>query len=166
VTILGLKRVGALRIGKWPYGANDIEIRDLTISENGGLAVGIFNGVNILLTNVRVQGLLYVQQAQGVRIERSTLGGSETTGVSFADAQGEVVGNDIRDNDYGVTVAGKSEVRVEGNVIANNLVQAIVFQSGAKGAVVGNRLVKNGGGISILDGAHAEMAGNTFSSVP
>jgi nitrous oxidase accessory protein NosD len=109
---------------------------------------------------------LYVQQAQGVRIERSMLGGSETTGVSFADAQGEVIGNDIRDNDYGVTVAGKSEVRVEGNVIANNLVQAIVFQSGAKGAVVGNTLIKNGGGIAVLDGAHADMAGNTFSSAP
>jgi len=93
VTILGLKRFGAFRIGKWPYGANDIEVRDLTVSENGGLAIGIFNGTKIRLVNIRVQGLLYVQQAKDVRIERSLLGGSETTGVSFSDAQGEVVGS-------------------------------------------------------------------------
>jgi len=164
VTILGLKRVGAFRIGKWPYGAHDIEIRDLTISENGGLAVGIFNGSKILLTNIHVQGQLYVQQAKDVRIEKSLLGGSETIGVSFSDAQGEVVGNEIRDNDYGVTVTGKSDVRIENNVIANSLYEAVVFQSGSKGAVVGNRLVKNGGGIVVHDGAQAELSGNIIPS--
>ena len=166
VTILGLKRVGAFRIGKWPYGANDIEVRDLTISQNGGLAVGIFNGTKILLTNIRVQGLLYVQQAKDVRIERSLLGGSETTGVSFSDAQGEVIGNDIRDNDYGVTVAGKSDVRVEGNVITNSLYDAVVFQAGSKGAVVGNRFVRNGGSVSVQDGAQADLQGNTSAFAP
>lgn len=166
VTILGLKRVGAFRIGKWPYGANDIEVRDLTVSQNGGLAVGIFNGTKILLANIRVQGLLYVQQAKDVRIERSQLGSSETTGVSFSDAQGEVVGNEIRDNDYGVTVAGRSDVRVEGNVITNSLYDAVVFQAGSRGAVVGNRLIKNGGGISVQDGAQADLQGNTTASVP
>ena len=164
VTILGLKRVGAFRIGKWPYGANEIEVRDLTISQNGGLAVGIFNGTRIVLSNVRVLGLLYVQQARGVRIERSLLGGSETTGVSFADAQGEVVGNEIRDNDYGITIAGKSDVRVEGNVITNNLFEAVVFQAGAVGAVVGNTVVKNGGGIAVHEGAHAEMTDNIIGT--
>ncbi len=160
VVILGLKRVGAFRIGKWPYGANDIEVRDLTISQNGGLAVGIFNGAKILLANVRVQGLLYVQQAKEVRIELSSRGSNETTGVSFSDAQGEVVGNEIRDNDYGVTIAGKSNVRVEGNTIANNLYEAVVVQTGSSGTIVGNTLVKNGKGISVQDGAHAEQAGN------
>jgi nitrous oxidase accessory protein NosD len=166
VTILGLKRVGAFRIGKWPYGANDIEVRDLTVSQNGGLAVGIFNGTKILLSNIRVQGLLYVQQAKDVRIERSLLGGSETTGVSFSDAQGEVVGNEIRDNDYGVTVAGKSDVRVEGNVITNNAYEAVVFQAGSKGTAVGNRLIKNGGAISVQDGAQADLNGNTIAAAP
>lgn len=166
VTILGLKRVGAFRIGKWPYGANDIEVRDLTVSQNGGLAVGIFNGTKILLANIRVQGLLYVQQAKDVRIERSLLGGSETTGVSFSDAQGEVVGNEIRDNDYGVTVAGKSDVRVEGNVITNNAYEAVVFQTGSKGAAVGNRLIKNGGAISVQEGAQADLNGNTIAAAP
>jgi parallel beta-helix repeat protein len=166
VTILGLKRVGAFRIGKWPYGANDIEVRDLTVSQNGGLAVGIFNGTKIRLVNIRVQGLLYVQQAKDVRIERSLLGGSETTGVSFSDAQGEVIGNEIRDNDYGVTVAGMSDVRIEGNIITNNLYDAVVFQSGSKGAVVGNRLLKNGGAISVQEGAQADLNGNTIASAP
>lgn len=166
VTILGLKRVGAFRIGKWPYGANEIEVRDLTISENGGLAVGIFNGTKILLANVRIRGLLYVQQAKDVRIERSLLGGSETTGVSFSDAQGEVVGNEIRDNDYGVTVAGKSDVRIEDNVIANNLYDAVVFKTGSRGVVVGNRLVKNGGTILVQDGAQADLKGNSIASAP
>jgi len=164
VTILGLKRVGAFRIGKWPYGASEIEIRNLTISENGGLAVGIFNGSRILLSNVRVQGLLYVQQAKEIRIEHCLLGDSETTGVSFSDAQGEVVGNEIHHNDHGITIAGKSEVRVEGNMITNNLFEAVVFQAGSKGVVVGNTIVKNGGGIIVHDGAHAELADNIIGT--
>lgn len=166
VTISGLKRVGAFRIGKWPYGANEIEVRDLTISENGGMAVGIFNGTHILLSNIRTRGLLYVQQAKAVRIEKSLLGGSETTGVSFVDAQGELIGSEVRDNDYGVTIAGKSDVRVEGNVIANNLYDAVVVQAGAKGTVLRNRLVKNGGTIAVQDGAQVEQADNTGPSAP
>jgi len=166
VTISGLKRVGAFRIGKWPYGANEIEVRDLTVSENGGLAVGIFNGTHILLSNIRTHGLLYVQQAKAVRIEKSLLGGSETTGVSFVDAQGELIGSEVRDNDYGVTIAGKSDVRVEGNVIANNLYDAVVVQAGAKGTVLRNRLVKNGGTITVQNGAQVEQADNLVPSAP
>ncbi len=166
VTISGLKRVGAFRIGKWPYGANEIEVRDLTVSENGGLAVGIFNGTHILLSNIRTRGLLYVQQAKAVRIEKSLLGGSETTGVSFVDAQGELIGSEVRDNDYGVTIAGKSDVRVEGNVIANNLYDAVVVQAGAKGTVLRNRLVKNGGTITVQNGAQVEQADNLVPSAP
>jgi len=166
VTISGLKRVGAFRIGKWPYGANDIEVRDLTVSENGGLAVGIFNGTRILLSNIRARGLLYVQQAKGVRIEKSLLGGSETTGVSFVDTQGELVNNEVRDNDFGVTIAGKSDVRVEGNVIANNLYDAVVVQAGAKGTVLRNKLVKNGGTIAVQNGAQVEQADNIVPSAP
>ncbi len=166
VTISGLKRVGAFWIGKWPYGANEIEVRDLTVSENGGLAVGIFNGTHILLSNIRTRGLLYVQQAKAVRIEKSLLGGSETTGVSFVDAQGELIGSEVRDNDYGVTIAGKSDVRVEGNVIANNLYDAVVVQAGAKGTVLRNRLVKNGGTITVQNGAQVEQADNLVPSAP
>jgi len=166
VTISGLKRVGAFRIGKWPYGANEIEVRDLTIAENGGLAVGIFNGSRILLSNIRARGLLYVQQAKAVRIEKSLLGDSETTGVSFVDAQGELIDSEVRDNDYGVTIAGQSNVRVEGNVIANNRYDAVVVQAGAKGTVLRNRLVKNGGTIAVQDGAQVEQADNVLASAP
>ena len=164
VTIHGLKRVGAFRVGKWPYGANDIEIRDLTISENGGLAVGVFNGSKILLSNIRVLGLLYVQQATGVRIEHSLIAQSETTGVSFADAQGELFENEIRNNDYGVTIAGKSDVRVEGNLIENNLYEGIVVQGGAKGTILRNTILKSGRGIQVLEGAKAELVGNVIPS--
>ncbi len=166
VTISGLKRVGAFRIGKWPYGATDIEVRDLTVSENGGLAVGIFNGTRILLSNIRARGFLYVQQAKGVRIEKSLLGGSETIGVSFVDAQGELVNSEVRDNDFGVTIAGKSDVRVEGNVIADNLYDAVVVQAGAKGTVLRNKLVKNGGTIAVQNGAQVEQADNIVPSAP
>jgi len=154
------------RIGKWPYGANEIEVRDLTIAENGGLAVGIFNGSRILLSNIRARGLLYVQQAKAVRIEKSLLGDSETTGVSFVDAQGELIDSEVRDNDYGVTIAGQSNVRVEGNVIANNRYDAVVVQAGAKGTVLRNRLVKNGGTIAVQDGAQVEQADNVLANAP
>lgn len=164
VTIHGLKRVGAFRVGKWPYGANDIEIRDLTVSENGGLAVGIFNGSRILLSNVRVTGLLYVQQATGVRIERASIGNSETTGVSFADAEGELTESDIRNNDYGVTIAGKSSVRLTANVIQDNLIVGVVLQGGAKGELVRNTIVKNGGGILVMDNSQAELLGNVVGA--
>jgi len=45
VTLLGRDDlVGVLHVGKWPYGATNIEISDMTINEHGGHAVGLFNG--------------------------------------------------------------------------------------------------------------------------
>jgi nitrous oxidase accessory protein NosD len=164
VIIRGSKRVGAFRVGKWPYGATQIEIRDLTVSENGGLAMGIFNGSHVVLANLRVKGLLYVQQATDVRIERSHLGGSETTGVSFADAQAELLENEIRDNDYGVTIAGKSAVRMAGNVIRQNLIAGVVIQAGARGELIRNTIVQNGSGVAILDNASADLTGNVIGA--
>jgi len=72
----------------------------------------------------------------------------------------------VRDNDYGVTIAGKSDVRVEDNVIANNLHDAVVVQGGAQGTVLRNRLIKNGGTVAIQDGAHVEQADNPVASAP
>ena len=164
VTIHGLKRVGALRVGKWPYGANDIEVRDLTIAENGGLAVGIFNGSRIVFSNVRVLGLLYVQQATAVRIEHSVIMAGETTGVSFAEAEGELTGNDIRNHDYGVTIAGKSSVRLIGNLIRDNLFAGVVLQGGAKAELLQNTIVKNDAGILILDKSEAVLTGNVVGA--
>jgi nitrous oxidase accessory protein NosD len=164
VAIHGLKRFGAFRIGKWPYGANDIEVRDITISENGGLAVGIFNGSRILMSNVRISGLLYVQQATGVRIERTSISHSETTGVSFADAEGELIQNDIRNNDHGVNIAGKSAVQLTGNVIQDNLIAGVVLETGVKGKLVRNTIVKNGTGVILMDRSDAELIGNVVAA--
>ena len=74
-------------VGKWPYGATDIEISGFTINEHGGHAVGMFNGQGILLHHVRVKGMLFTQQVDNVRIENCIIGGSETTGVQFANSQ-------------------------------------------------------------------------------
>ena len=118
VTMLGREDlVGVLHVGKWPYGATDIEISGLTINEHGGHALGIFNGKGITLRNLRVKGMLFGQQVQDVRIEDCVIGGSETTGVQFSDSQALLVGNVIHDNDHGVNVAGKSDVRLERNVL-------------------------------------------------
>ena len=83
VTLLGREEVvGALHVGKWPYGATDIEISGMTINDHGGHAVGLFNGQGILLQHLKVNGMLFSQQVQNVRIEDCTIGGSETTGCT------------------------------------------------------------------------------------
>ncbi|HEX6727005.1 MAG TPA: pectinesterase family protein, partial [Nitrospira sp.] len=75
--------VGVLHVGKWPYGATDIEISGLTINEHGGHALGIFNGNRITLRQLHVKGMVFGQHVQDVRIEDCVIGGSETTGVHF-----------------------------------------------------------------------------------
>ena len=84
VTILGRDIVvGALHVGKWPYGAMDIEISDMTINDRGGHAVGLFNGQGIVLRRIKINGMLFSQQVHDVRIEDCVIGGSETTGVQY-----------------------------------------------------------------------------------
>jgi parallel beta-helix repeat protein len=161
VTLLGHRdRVGVLHVGKWPYGATDIEISGLTVNEHGGHAVGIFNGKGITLRHLRVKGMLFGQQVQDVRIEDCVIGGSETTGVQFADTQAWLIGNVIHDNDHGVSVAGKSEIRLERNVITRNLYEAVVIGDGAKAVLTSNTLVKNGGGAAFLGSSHNVVSGN------
>ncbi len=160
VTILGRDLVGSLHIGKWPYGATNIEISDLTIREHGGLAMGIFNGRGIVLRRVAIKGKLFGQQVAGVRIERCTLGGSETTGVQFADSQAVLTENVIHDNDHGVTVGGKSDVRLERNVITRSLFEGVVVTDQARAVLVGNTIAKNGGGAAFLDASSGEASGN------
>ena len=161
VTLLGHSdRVGVLHVGKWPYGATDIEITGLTINEHGGHAVGIFNGRRILLRHLRVKGMLFGQQVQEVRIEGCTIGGSETTGVQFVDTQAILIDNVIHDNDHGINIAGKSDVRLERNVITRNLYEAVVIGDGAKSALISNTLVKNGGGAAFLGSSRNEVSGN------
>jgi hypothetical protein len=95
-----------------------------------------------------------------VRIERCRIGGSETTGVQFADSQAVLVGNFIHDNDHGVTVAGKSDVRLERNVITRNLFEGVIATDHAKLVLISNTITKNGGGVAFLNAARGEASGN------
>jgi len=163
VTLQGRREmVGVLHVGKWPYGAMDIEISGLTINEHGGHAVGIFNGNRITLRQLRVKGMVFGQQVQGVRIEDCMIGGSETTGVHFADSQAILIGNVIHDNDHGVNVSGKSTVRLERNIITRSLFEAVVVSDQAKTVLINNTLVKNGGGAAFLGLSINEVSGNIF----
>jgi Right handed beta helix region len=161
VTILGRNIVvGALHVGKWPYGATDIEISDMTINDQGGHAVGLFNGQGIVLRRVKINGMLFSQQVHNVRIEDCVIGGSETTGAQFADSEAVLIGNFIHDNDHGVSIAGKSNVRLERNVITRSLFEAVVVSDRARAAVVSNTLVKNGGGAAFLGQSQSDVSGN------
>lgn len=160
VVVLGRDLVGSFHIGKWPYGASNIEISGLTIQEHGGLAMGIFNGTGIVLRDMQVNGKLFGQQVAGVRIERCSLGGSETTGVQFADTQAVLVDNFIHDNDHGITVAGKSDVRLERNVITRSLFEGVVVTDHARAVLLSNTIVKNGGGALFLGTSQIEATGN------
>ncbi len=164
VVLLGRgEMVGVLHVGKWPYGATDIEISDLTINEHGGHALGIFNGNGITLRHLHVKGMVFGQQVQGVRIEDCVIGGSETTGVHFSDSQALLVGNVIHDNDHGVNVTGKSMIRLERNIITKNLFEAVVVSGQAKAVLLNNTLVKNGGGAAFLGSSVNEASGNIVS---
>jgi parallel beta-helix repeat protein len=160
VTILGRERVGVFHIGKWPYGAAGIEISGMTINEHGGHALGIFNGRGIVLREVRINGMLFGQQVRDVRIERCVIGGSETTGVQFADSHAVLIENLIHDNDHGVTIAGKSDVRLERNVITRNLFEGVVVTDSSRAVLIGNTIAKNGGGVAFLGTSKSEVSGN------
>jgi hypothetical protein len=160
VTVVGRNRVGAFHIGKWPYGATDVEISGLTIKEHGGLALGIFNGRGIVLRDLKIEGLVFGQQVQDVRIERCVIGGSETTGVQFADSQATLVGNLIHDNDHGVTVAGKSDILLERNIITRSLFEGVIVTDQAHAVLLRNTIVKNGGGVAFLGQSRGEASGN------
>ncbi len=163
VIILGKDRVGSFHVGKWPYGATNIEISGMTISDRGGHAMGMFNGKGITLRRLKIKGMLFAQQVQDVRVEDCDIGGSETTGVQFADSQGIVIGNFIHDSDHGVNVAGKSVVRVERNVITRQLFDAVVVMDQGQAVLVNNTLVKNGGGAAFLARSRSQVSGNIVS---
>jgi parallel beta-helix repeat protein len=155
--------VGVLHVGKWPYGATDIEISGLTINEHGGHALGIFNGKRITLRQLHVKGMVFGQQVQDVRIEDCVIGESETTGVQFSDSHAMLIGNFIHDNDHGVNVTGKSSVRLERNIITRSLFEAVVVGDQSKAVLINNTLVKNGGGAAFLGLSMNEVSGNILS---
>lgn len=160
VYIAGLKRVGTLHIGKWPYGATNVEISGLTIQQHGGLGVGIFNGEGVILKNLQINGFVFGQQVQKVRIENCVVGGSETTGIAFADSQATLVGNVIHDNDHGVSVAGTSTVHLEQNIITRSLFEAVLVADQGQATLMRNTLVKNGGGVRFQDESTGQVEGN------
>ena len=160
VTLLGSDVVGVLFVGKLPYGASDIEISGMTVNEHGGQAVGVFLGRRIILRSIRVNGMLFGQQAEGLRVEDSVLGGSETTGVQFVDSQAVLAGNFIHDNDHGVNVVGASDVRLERNIITRSLFEGVVVGDRAKAELISNTIVKNGGGAAFLGTSHVQARGN------
>ena len=160
VFLAGLKRVGTLHIGKWPYGATNVEIRGLTVQQHGGLGVGIFNGAGVTLRNLKVNGFVFGQQVQNVHIEHCIVGGSETTGIAFADSQATLIDNLIHDNDHGVSVGGTSIVHLERNVITRSLFEGVLVADQGKVTLIQNTLVKNGGGVTFQDDATGRVAGN------
>jgi Periplasmic copper-binding protein (NosD) len=160
VTIMGRNRVGSFHIGKWPYGATNVSVSGMTIKEHGGLAFGIFNGQGVLLSKLHIDGMLFAQQVKDVRIEHCAIGKSETAGAQFADSYATLAENTIHDNDHGVTVAGKSDVRLERNIITRNLYEGVVVTDQAHAVLVSNTIVKNGGGIAFLGWSRSEASGN------
>jgi parallel beta-helix repeat protein len=160
VTLLGSDVVGVLFVGKLPYGASDIEISGMTVNEHGGQAVGIFLGRRIVLRGIRVNGMLFGQQSEALRIEDSILGGSETTGVQFVDSRAVLAGNFIHDNDHGVNVVGSSEVRLERNIITRSLFEGVVVSDRAKADLISNTIVNNGGGAAFLGTSQVQVRGN------
>lgn len=160
VLIAGLERVGTLHIGKWPYGATNVEISGLTVQQHGGLGVGIFNGAGVTLKNLKVDGFVFGQQVQNVHIEHCIVGGSETTGIAFADSQATLVDNLIHDNDHAVSVGGTSIVHLERNVITRSLFEGVLVADQGNVSLIRNTLVKNGGGVKFQDDATGRVAGN------
>lgn len=163
VVLSGLRRVGTLHIGKWPYGVHDVEIHALTVKQHGGLGIGIFNGGNLLLKHVRVEGMLYGQHVKHVLIEHCHIGGSETTGVGFADSRAVLRANFIHDNDHGVSIRGDSHLVLEQNVITRNLYEAVLVADSSQATLIRNTLVQNGGGVAFLDRSRGEVRGNIIS---
>ena len=163
VLITGLNRVGTLHIGKWPYGATNVTVTGMTIQQHGGLGVGIFNGAGVTLTDIHVNGLIFSQQVQNVRIENCIVGGSETTGMAFADSEATLVGNFIHDNDHGVSVGGTSQVILTHNIITRSLFEAVFVTDTGHARLVHNTLVKNGGGVKFQDESSGTIRGNIIN---
>ena len=160
VVLTGLKRVGTLHIGKWPYGARNVEIHNLTVMQHGGLGLGIFNGGGILLKHIEVKGMVFGQEVEDVSLENCVIGGSETTGIAFANSKATLVKNYIHDNDHGVAIGGTSEVHLKQNVITRSLFEGIMVNDTAKAVAIQNTLVRNGGGMAFHDTTRGDVHGN------
>jgi len=164
VVLSGLKRVGTLHIGKWPYGARNVEIHGVTVIQHGGLGLGIFNGGGIVLKNVHVKGMIFAQQVENVRIEACVVGESETSGIAFSESTGNLSKNFIHNNDHGVVVGGTSRIFLEQNVITRSLFEAVVVSDQSQITLVRNTLVNNSAGVAFHDSSEGEAAGNILTN--
>ncbi len=160
VVLTGKQRVGTLHIGKWPYGATNVTIRGLTVLQHGGLGVGIFNGSGVLLQQIRVRGMVFSQQVQNVTLEQCVVGESETTGIAMSDSTGALIENVIHDNDHGVALGGRSNVRLEKNIVTKSLFEGVQMTDQAEAEILQNTFVNNGGGVAFHDEAKADVQGN------
>ncbi|MGB0909765.1 MAG: right-handed parallel beta-helix repeat-containing protein [Nitrospirales bacterium] len=160
VVLSGLKRVGTLHLGKWPYGAMNVEIHNLTVNQHGGLGLGIFNGSGLLLKRIHVKGMVFGQEVEDVRLEDCIIGGSETSGVAFANSKATLIRNFIHDNDHGVAIGGTSEVLLKQNVITRSLFEGIMVNDTANVTAIQNTIVRNGGGMAFHDTTKGEAHGN------
>ena len=122
--------------------------------------MGIFNGAGVTLKDLKVNGFVFGQQVQNVHIEHCIVGGSETTGIAFADSQATLIGNLIHDNDHGVSVGGTSVVHLERNVITKNLFEGVLVADQGKATLIQNTLVQNGGGVTFQDDGTGRVVGN------
>ena len=160
VFITGEKRVGSLHIGKWPYGATNVVIQGLTVTQHGGLGVGIFNGSGVHLKEIHVTGMVFSQEVEGVHLQDCIIEGSETTGVAFANSTGILEGNTIHHHDHGIAIGGHSEVTLRQNVISDILFEAVLMTDQSKATVIQNTFVHNGGGVAFHDKAQADVRAN------
>ncbi|NKB82268.1 MAG: hypothetical protein GKS05_10360 [Nitrospirales bacterium] len=160
VFIAGLNRVGTLHVGKWPYGATNIEISGLTVQQHGGLSLGVFNGEHVVLRNLRIKGMAFGQQVNGLQVEDCLIGGSETSGIAFADSRATLRGNFIHDNDHGIAVGGTSIVHAEKNVITRSLFDAVLVADTAQATIIQNTLINNNTGVRFQDDATGDVRGN------
>ena len=83
--------------------------------------------------------------------------------MHFTDSQVQMIGNFIHDNDHGVNITGKSDIRLERNIITRSLFEAVVVSDQAKAVLLNNTLVKNGGGAAFLGSSTIEASGNVVS---
>ena len=144
VTILGRERVGVF-IGKWPHGATNIEISGITVNEHGGHAMGMFKWPRHPLSSCAGERHAVYATSGGCADRELRYRRQRNHRYSICQPQAVMRGNFIHDNDHGVSVAGKSTVRLEHNVITRSLFEAVIVNDQAQAVLVRTRSSKRRG---------------------
>ena len=162
VTLLGRERVGCSMSVSGPMGRQILKFRALRSMNTAAMPWGC-SMARAFAASCAGEGHVVYPTGGNVRIEHCIIGGSETTGVQFANSQAVLRDNFIHDNDHGVSVAGKSSVRLERNIVTRSLFEAVIVNDQSRAVLVGNTLVKNGGGAAFLGTSQNEASGNIVS---